>query len=233
MLYDVTEGQSLDGSRGGRVDEAASASAPAAEAAEIEDSPTAYNLEMMESILQRLQPNDRHQIRDMISDRGRMSGALGVACLLFWWVAVHMGGDSLDDPDLPISLIGDFGFYQLSLVVPALILVATIMLSMGREKGQASTSNAGGVLAVLAIFFIIEPLGRMTLQGDLDAQMATTASGRLAIIALLIHFSTKMMIDSLLLEWVRTATMNMDIDLFPNQQVSELESHADEAPPLG
>jgi len=218
---------------GDALDEAASASAPAAEAAEIEDSPTAYNLEMMESILQRLQPNDRHQIRDMISDRGRMSGALGVACLLFWWVAVHMGGDSLDDPDLPVSLIGDFGFYQLSLVVPALILVATIMLSMGREKGQASTSNAGGVLAVLAIFFIIEPLGRMTLQGDLDAQTATTASGRLTIIALLIHFSTKMMIDSLLLEWVRTATMNMDIDLFPNQQVSELESHADEAPPLG
>ena len=218
---------------GDALDEAASASAPAAEAAEIEDSPTAYNLEMMESILQRLQPNDRHQIRDMISDRGRMSGALGVACLLFWWVAVHMGGDSLDDPDLPISLIGDFRFYQLSLVVPALILVATIMLSMGREKGQASTSNAGGVLAVLAIFFILEPLGRMTLQGDLDAQTATTASGRLAIIALLIHFSTKMMIDSLLLEWVRTATMNMDIDLFPNQQVSELESHADEAPPLG
>ena len=218
---------------GDALDEAASASAPAAEAAGIEDSPTAYNLEMMESILQRLQPNDRHQIRDMISDRGRMSGALGVACLLFWWVAVHMGGDSLDDPDLPISLIGDFRFYQLSLVVPALILVATIMLSMGREKGQASTSNAGGVLAVLAIFFILEPLGRMTLQGDLDAQAATTASGRLAIIALLIHFSTKMMIDSLLLEWVRTATMNMDIDLFPNQQVSELESHADEAPPLG
>ena len=218
---------------GDAFDEAASASAPAAEAAEIEDSPTAYNLEMMESILQRLQPNDRHQIRDMISDRGRMSGALGVACLLFWWVAVHMGGDSLDDPDLPLSLIGDFRFYQLSLVVPALILVATIMLSMGREKGQASTSNAGGVLAVLAVFFILEPLGRMTLQGDLDAQVATTASGRLAIIALLIHFSTKMMIDSLLLEWVRTATMNMDIDLFPNQQVSELESHADEAPPLG
>jgi len=215
------------------LDEAASASASAAGAAEIDDAPTAYNLEMMESILQRLQPNDRHQIRDMISDRGRMSGALGVACLLFWWVAVHMGGDSLDDSDLPISLIGDFRFYQLSLVVPALILVATIMLSMGREKGQASTSNAGGVLAVLAIFFIIEPLGRMTLQGDLDAQMATTASGRLAIIALLIHFSTKMMIDSLLLEWVRTAMMNMDIDLFPNQQVSELESHADEAPPLG
>ena len=218
---------------GDALDEAASASAPAAEAAGIEDSPTAYNLEMMESILQRLQPNDRHQIRDMISDRGRMSGALGVACLLFWWVAVHMGGDSLDDPDLPLSLIGDFRFYQLSLVVPALILVATIMLSMGREKGQASTSNAGGVLAVMAIFFILEPLGRMTLQGDLDAQTATTASGRLAIIALLIHFSTKMMIDSLLLEWVRTATMNMDIDLFPNQQVSELESHADEAPPLG
>ena len=40
------------------LDEAAPASTPAAEAAEIDDSPTAYNLEMMESILQRLQPND-------------------------------------------------------------------------------------------------------------------------------------------------------------------------------
>ena len=60
---------------GDRLDDAAPAAEPTAAAAEIDDAPTAYNLELMESIIQRLQPNERHQIRDMISERARMSGA--------------------------------------------------------------------------------------------------------------------------------------------------------------
>ena len=215
------------------LEEAPSANGLAAKAAEIDDEPSAYNVEMMESIVQRLRPEDRHQIRDMISERGRMSGALGIACFLFWWVAVHMGGESLGDSDLPASMIGDFNYYRLTLVVPALALVATILLTMGREKGQSLTSNAGGVLAVLALFLVLEPLGRMTLLGDLDTQTALTASGRLAIIATLIHLATKMMVDSILLEWVRGSMMSMDIDVLPvERQDSVIEGHADEAPPL-
>ena len=214
------------------LEEAPSANVLAAKAAEINDAPSAYNVEMMESIVQRLRPEDRHQIRDMISERGRMSGALGIACFLFWWVAVHMGGESLGDSDLPASMIGDFNYYRLTLIVPALALVATILLTMGREKGQSLTSNAGGVLAVLALFLVLEPLGRMTLLGDLDSQAALTASGRLAIIATLIHLATKMMVDSILLEWVRGSMMSMDIDVLPERQDSVIEGHADEAPPL-
>ena len=215
------------------LEEAPSANGLAAKAAEIDDAPSAYNVEMMESIVQRLRPEDRHQIRDMISERGRMSGALGIACFLFWWVAVHMGGESLGDSDLPASMIGDFNYYRLTLIVPALALVATILLTMGREKGQSLTSNAGGVLAVLALFLVLEPLGRMTLLGDLDTQTALTASGRLAIIATLIHLATKMMVDSILLEWVRGSMMSMDIDVLPTErQDSVIEGHADEAPPL-
>ena len=214
------------------LEEAPSANVLAAKAAEINDAPSAYNVEMMESIVQRLRPEDRHQIRDMISERGRMSGALGIACFLFWWVAVHMGGESLGDADLPASMIGDFNYYRLTLVVPAIALVATILLTMGREKGQSLTSNAGGVLAVLALFLVLEPLGRMTLLGDLDSQAALTASGRLVIIAALIHLATKMMVDSILLEWVRGSMMSMDIDVLPERQDSVIEGHADEAPPL-
>ena len=214
------------------LEEAPSANALAATAAETNDAPSAYNVEMMESIVQRLRPEDRHQIRDMISERGRMSGALGIACFLFWWVAVHMGGESLGDSDLPTSMIGDFNYYRLTLVVPAIALIATILLTMGREKGQSLTSNAGGVLAVLALFIVLEPLGRMTLLGDLDTQAALTASGRLAIIATLIHLATKMMVDSILLEWVRGSMMSMDIDVLPERRDSVIEGHADEAPPL-
>jgi hypothetical protein len=214
------------------LEEAPSANALAATAAETNDAPSAYNVEMMESIVQRLRPEDRHQIRDMISERGRMSGALGIACFLFWWVAVSQGGESLGDSDLPTSMIGDFNYYRLTLVVPAITLAATILLTMGREKGQSLTSNAGGVLAVLALFLVLEPLGRMTLLGDLDTQAALTASGRLAIIATLIHLATKMMVDSILLQWVRRSMMSWNIDVLPERQDSVIEGHADEAPPL-
>ena len=214
------------------LEEAPSANVLAAKAAEINDAPSAYNVEMMESIVQRLRPDDRHQIRDMISERGRMSGALGIACFLFWWVAVHMGGESLGDSDLPASMIGDFSYYRLTLIVPAITLVATILLTMGREKGQSLTSNAGGVLAVLTLFLVLEPIGRMTLLGDLDTTTALTASGRLTIIATLIHLATKMQVDSILLEWVRGSMMSMDIDVLPERQDSVIEGHADEAPPL-
>ena len=214
------------------LEEAPLANALAAKAAETNYAPSAYNVEMMESIVQRLRPEDRHQIRDMISERGRMSGALGIACFLFWWVAVHMGGESLGDSDLPTSMIGDFNYYRLTLVVPAIALIATILLTMGREKGQSLTSNAGGVLAVLALFLVLEPLGRMTLLGDLDTQAALTASGRLAIIATLIHLATKMMVDSILLQWVRRSMMSWNIDVLPERQNSVIEGHADEAPPL-
>jgi hypothetical protein len=214
------------------LEEAPSANALAAIAAETIDAPSAYNVEMMESIVQRLRPEDRHQIRDMISERGRTSGALGIACFLFWWVAVSQGGESLGDSDLPTSMIGDFNYYRLTLVVPAITLVATILLTMGREKGQSLTSNAGGALAVLALFLVLEPLGRMTLLGGLDTQAALMASGRLAIIATLIHLSTKMAVDSILLEWVRGSMMSMDIDVLTERQDSVIEGHADEAPPL-
>ena len=205
--------------------------ANAATVAEAGDATSAYNMEMMESIVQRLKPEDRHQIRDMISERGRTSGALGIASILFWWLAIHNGGDTLGDSNLPNSMIGDFNFYHLSLVVPALTLVATILLTMGREKGQSLPSNAGGVLAVLATFFVLEPVGRALLMGDIEMDDSLVASGRLAILAVLIHLATKMQVDSILLEWVRGSMMSMDIDVTPEQEASN-EGQADEAPPL-
>ena len=39
-----------------------------------EELPSNDALELMESILQRLKPKDRHEIRDMITNRGWLSG---------------------------------------------------------------------------------------------------------------------------------------------------------------
>ncbi|GIS92544.1 MAG: hypothetical protein CM1200mP21_08390 [Candidatus Poseidoniales archaeon] len=75
---------------------------------------------------------------------------------------------------------------------------------MGREKGQSLPSNAGGVLAVLAAFFIPRTSRQSIVDGrSLGTDDAMFASGRLAILAVLIHMATKMQVDSILLEWVR------------------------------
>ena len=77
---------------------------------ETPEGPTSESLELMESIIQRLQPTDRHDIREMISFRGLVSGSLASMTAVFWWISVDKGGDSLGDADIPISLIGEFTF---------------------------------------------------------------------------------------------------------------------------
>ena len=67
--------------------------------------------------------------------------------------------------------------------------------------------------------------------GDIEMDDSLVASGRLAILAVLIHLATKMQVDSILLEWVRGSMMSMDIDVTPEQEASN-EGQADEAPPL-
>ena len=53
-----------------------------------DDSMNQSSLEMMESIIQRLQPQNRHDIRDMIFQRGRISGAMLIMAILLWWISV-------------------------------------------------------------------------------------------------------------------------------------------------
>ena len=90
-------------------------------AAAKEDIPTNDSLELMESILQRLQPSDRHEIRDMITNRGWLSGVLLMMSGLFWWIAVGKGATELNNADIPLSLLGEFDFATLAMIVPGLV----------------------------------------------------------------------------------------------------------------
>ena len=71
-----------------------------------DDSMNQSSLEMMESIIQRLEPQNRHEIRDMIFQRGRISGAMLIMAILLWWISVEKGADRLGDSAIPISQLG-------------------------------------------------------------------------------------------------------------------------------
>ena len=94
-------------------DEPLNAPNGAISATDVADGPTSESLELMESIIQRLQPSDRHDIRDMISYRAQVSGGMLAMTIVFWWIAIDKGGDSLGDADIPLSVIGAVSYTHL------------------------------------------------------------------------------------------------------------------------
>ena len=198
-----------------------------------DDSMNQSSLEMMESIIQRLQPQNRHEIRDMIFHRGRISGAMLIMAILLWWISVEKGAERLGDSAIPISQLGGFEFAELSLIVPSIALFATLVMSIGRERGNAVLSNLVGILVILGAFYILEPFGNLVLgTGDMDLQNALFASGRLTLLALLLHFATRFFFEALLLQWVRTWLLSNDIDVFSSNEQNIHEGHTDEETPL-
>ncbi|MEL0336718.1 MAG: hypothetical protein VXA63_06485, partial [Euryarchaeota archaeon] len=224
-------GRSQDGSQAAKLKKSSISSVAKAAAAAKEELPTNDALELMESILQRLKPKDRHEIRDMITNRGWLSGVLLMMSGLFWWIAVQKGSDALNNGDIPDSLLGDFDFSMLAKMVPVVVFFATVVWSVGRERGHASMSNLGGLLVVPAVYYILEPLGFALLTNDVDTQTALFASLRLFALATMIHYSAKLFIDAWLLQWVRLQMMNMPVDLIPEFNQSTDMGQADEVGP--
>jgi|TARA_B110000967_G_C18887757_1_gene565153 1,4-dihydroxy-2-naphthoate octaprenyltransferase len=175
------------------------------------NSPDNETLFIMDSIIQRLKPKDSHHVKEMINQRGLASGALLMTSLLFWWISIKKGGDQVNDSNIPVSMIGQFEFETLSIVVAIIIFMATLVMIMGREKGNATISNLGGLLIVLGIFYILEPL--ILNFEELGAESAIFASGRLFGLATMIFLSSKFFFDALLLQWVSSSMVNMGIDV--------------------
>jgi hypothetical protein len=183
---------------------------------------------ILDSIVQRLKPRDAHHVRDMITERARTSGALFISSALWWWIAISEGGQEINDAQIPNSTLGSFDYVTVSLLIPALVAAATLFTGIGRERGNATMSQIGGGLGVLAAFYIIEPatMSYGELEGD-----ALFASGRVLVLAVMVGFASHMMFDALLLQWVRASMLNMGVDVFPSSGTDPLEGHADEAPP--
>ena len=183
---------------------------------------------ILDSIVQRLKPRDAHHVRDMITQRARTSGALFISSALWWWIAVSKGSEAVQDSEIPDSILGSFDFGTVSFIVPLLVITATLFTGIGRERGNATLSQIGGGLAVLAIFYIVEPvlMNYDVLQGD-----ALFATGRVLVLAAMVGFASHMMFDALLLQWVRASMLNMGVEVFPSGGSDPLEGQADEAPP--
>ena len=105
-------------------------------------------------------------------------------------------------------------------------------MSIGRERGNAVLSNLAGILVILGAFYILEPFGNLVLgDGVMDLKNALFASGRLTMLALLLHFATRFFFEALLLQWVRTWLLSNDVDIFSSINQNIHEGHTDEEVP--
>ena len=192
-------------------------------------SPDGQTLLIMDSIIQRLKPKDSHHVREMINQRGLMSGALMMTSALFWWISIKKGGNTVNDSNIPASMIGQFEFEMLSLIVAAIIFLSTFVIVMGREKGNATISNLGGLLIVLGMFYIIEPL--LLHYDELGGETALFATGRLLTLSVMVYLGSKFFFDALLLQWVSSSMLNMDVNISASYENLDVEGHTDEENP--
>ena len=112
--------------------------------------------------------------------------------------------------------------------------MATFIMSVGRETGNAILNNIGGILIVIILFYILEPLGNAIIGPEIEMQVAIFASGRLVAMAIMVGMATTFFWDAILLQWVRSTMMNMGVDLFPQTTIQDNPIVNEEGtPPLG
>ena len=195
------------------------------------DLPPPENLELAESVLQRLNPKDRHELGQMVHSRAVASGVLISAIALFWWLTIVVVGPALGDNDskIPESLFG-FDFILVSALVPILVFVATVLLMLSRERIQTWSGLIAGGFYLFALFLTAEPLGWLafTDQGD-PAMILQTI--RLLVLGVMVFYCAHLFLDALLLSWVRRMLLTFPLDLQPLEpalQPPTSDGHPDE-----
>ena len=163
--------------------------------------PTAEQLEIAESILERLKPSDRQNIGSMIHTRGQLAGIILAALGLFWWLSIlNLGSDN--EINQYTSLINGLSFMTVSWFLPILVFFGSLLNAIGRHRGQPAPSMFAGVLFLVCIFFAAEPLVRTIAEGG-DTGTGFLQTIRLLILGCGVFVSANLFIEAFLLDWVK------------------------------
>ena len=163
--------------------------------------PTAEQLEIAESILERLKPSDRQNIGSMIHTRGQFAGIILAALGLFWWLSIlNLGADH--EVNQYTSLINGLSFMNVSWILPILVFFGSLLNAMGRHRGQPAPSMFAGILFLVCMFFAAEPFVR-SVTGSGEVSTGLWQTGRLLVLGCGVFISAKLFIEAFLLDWVK------------------------------
>lgn len=188
--------------------------------ADIGLTPSEEQLELAEKILSRLEPSDRTQIGRMIHSRARVSGGILAGLLVFWWLAVQRVDFETGIAD---SIFFNTRFGVVTLMVPFLVFFGSLLNDLSRELGQLFPGMVAGAMFLLSILYVAEPLVMGFFDDSLSLVEGMWRTARLLVLGAGVWVSAKLMIDAILLGWVKRLMENFNgLDLSPEEEAEEL-----------
>lgn len=168
------------------------------------------NLELANRLIERLGPENRGTLRDMISKKGQLGGGLVTLMVVFWWLAVDSATDNLD---VGVSKFFAFNFSDVALIVIGLALFASILKDLSRELGLLAPSFISGGMLIFSALYVFEPLINGLWPNDFDLNEGLFRTFRLAILWIGVTVGATMLVDSALLMWLKTFCDAKGIDI--------------------
>lgn len=179
------------------------------------DDPSESNLELANRLIERLSPENRGALREMISKKGSFGGGLVTLMVVFWWLAVDSVTDNLD---VGLSKFFGFNFSEVALIVIGLALISSILKDFSRELGLLAPSFISGGMVIFSALYVAEPLINGLWPNDFDLNEGLFRTIRLTILWVGVTIGAKLLVDSALLMWLKQFCDAKGIDIQSNNQ---------------
>ena len=179
------------------------------------DDPSESNLELANRLIERLSPENRGALREMISKKGSLGGGLVTLMVVFWWLAVDSVTDNLD---VGLSKFFGFNFSEVALIVIGLALISSILKDFSRELGLLAPSFISGGMVIFSALYVFEPLINGLWPNDFDLNEGLFRALRLTILWVGVTIGAKLLVDSALLMWLKQFCDANGIDIQSNNK---------------
>jgi hypothetical protein len=161
--------------------------------------PLEYQIDLAERIADRLNPHSRPEVSEMIHAKAKVVGAIFTGYAVFWWLTVLQVEDNTNFE----SIFFGPDFITMTIIAPCLIFLGSLLSEYSRVLGQLFPGIASGIMFVLAILYTFEPL-IMGLVDNISMNSGMWMSFRLVVLCATVLFAAKLLVDALLLSWVKT-----------------------------
>jgi hypothetical protein len=189
--------------------------------------PSEEQMELAEKIISRLDPKDRSSIGEMIHSRARWCGGILAAWAVFWWLTVLR---PVEDYGIATSIFFGPDFMTVTILVPCLIFVGSILSDFSRELGQLFPGLVSGIMFVLSILYVFEPAVMGFVSNGLTPSEGMWRFARLALLSATVYVAAKLLIDAVLLGWVKRLIENHPSIQFTDSSSRESGSAIEPSP---
>jgi hypothetical protein len=162
--------------------------------------PSEEQLELAERIIARLNPPDRTAIGEMIHSRSMWVGGILATYAVFWWLTVLQNGD--DDLDYESIFFGP-KFLTVTILAPSLVFLGSILSDFSRSLGQLFPGLVSGIMYVFVVLYVSEPAILSLFGSSMETSVGMWHFGRLLILCSTMLIAAKLLIDAVLLGWVK------------------------------